>query len=98
VSLSCGSVNFGDALIGTVVLRSITIENSTNTPAFYQFLTESNSIFQIDKPWGTINACSVISLTLKFSATEAINYYRRIYCIVENQDGLVIIYFSCLVC
>jgi hypothetical protein len=67
----------------------LTIQNTTNSISFYQFLTEKNGVFRIDKPFGTLKPFSSLVLTLKFSATEPINYYKRIFCLVENQDGLV---------
>ncbi len=89
VFLSAKSLNFGDVLIGNVSARSITLENTSNTVAFYQFLCESNGTFRLDKPWGTVGPNSSLSLTVRFSGNETINYYRRIYCLVDNQDALV---------
>ncbi|KAI9319548.1 hypothetical protein BDR26DRAFT_905030 [Obelidium mucronatum] len=56
----------------------------------HQFLTEPNSLFRIDKPWGMINPHTSVALTVKFSPTEPINYHRRVYCLVENQDAIFI--------
>jgi hypothetical protein len=89
VTLSTQIVNFNDVSAGTTATRAITIHNSANTPAFYQFLAEPNGVFRIDKPYGTLNPNSSLALTIRFSAMEPINYYRRIYCLVDNQDGLV---------
>ena len=87
--MSSQIVNFGDVLAGETVTRALTIHNTTNSVSFYQFLTEKNGTFRIDKPFGTLNPNSSVVLTLKFAANEPINYYKRIYCLVENQDGLV---------
>ncbi|KAJ3413734.1 hypothetical protein HDV05_007637 [Chytridiales sp. JEL 0842] len=90
VTFNTQIVNFNDVPAGTTVTRPLYIQNSCTTPAFYQFLAEPNSIFRIDRPWGVINPHSSVALTIKFSPTEPINYYRRLYCLVEHQDGLYV--------
>ncbi|KAI8822927.1 uncharacterized protein EV422DRAFT_585444 [Fimicolochytrium jonesii] len=90
VTLSTEVVNFNDVPAGTTVTRALHLANDSGTSAFYQFLVEPNSIFRIDKPYGTINPHSSVALTIKFSASEPINYYRRVYCLVEHHDGLVL--------
>ncbi|KAJ3030918.1 UNVERIFIED_CONTAM: hypothetical protein HDU68_007279 [Siphonaria sp. JEL0065] len=90
VKLNTNLVNFNDVSAGTTCMRPIYIQNTTPVPAFYQFLIEPNSIFRIDKPWGTINPNTSVALTIKFSPTEPINYHRRVYCLVEHQDGIYI--------
>ncbi|KAJ3049787.1 hypothetical protein HK097_009215 [Rhizophlyctis rosea] len=90
VSLSTTVVNFNDSPAGTTVTRAMYIVNNAATPAFYQFLSEPNSIFRIDKPWGTINPQSSVALTIRFSPTEPLNYWRRVYCLVEHQDALFV--------
>ncbi|KAJ3173570.1 hypothetical protein HDU88_002656 [Geranomyces variabilis] len=90
VTLNTSVVNFNDVPASSTVNRALFVQNHSATPAFYQFLVEAESIFRIDKPSGTINANSSVALTIKFSAVEPINYYRRIYCLVEHQDGLIL--------
>jgi hypothetical protein len=93
VSLSTSLVNFNDVSEGSEVMRALHLHNQSSTPAFYQFLAEANSVFRIDKLCGTINPNSSIALTIKFSPKDAINYYRRIYCLIENQGAIVGSYF-----
>ncbi|KAJ3300829.1 hypothetical protein HK104_000022 [Borealophlyctis nickersoniae] len=88
VTLNTKIINFNDVPAGTTVTRALYIQNNAATTAFYQFLTEPTSIFRIDKPWGTINPLSSVALTVKFSPMEPLNYWRRVYCLVEHQDGL----------
>ncbi|ORY53838.1 hypothetical protein BCR33DRAFT_674998 [Rhizoclosmatium globosum] len=90
VKLNTNLVNFNDVPAHSTCMRPIYIQNTTPVPAFYQFLTEPNSIFRIDKPWGTIQPNSSVALTIKFSPTEPINYHRCVYCLVEHQDGMYI--------
>ncbi|KAJ3381899.1 hypothetical protein HDU84_004761 [Entophlyctis sp. JEL0112] len=90
VSLNTSLVNFNDVVAGSSCTRPIYLQNDSQIAAYYQFLAEHHSTFFIDKPSGTINANSSIALTVKFSPTEPINYYRRVYCLVENQDGIYI--------
>ncbi|KAI9333355.1 hypothetical protein DFJ73DRAFT_963215 [Zopfochytrium polystomum] len=90
VSMNTSVVNFNDVPAGTTVTRPLYLQNAAATTAFYQFLTEQNSIFRIDKPWGTIGPNSSVALTIRFSPAEPINYYRRVYCLVEHQDGIYV--------
>ncbi|KAJ3093236.1 hypothetical protein HK100_006746, partial [Physocladia obscura] len=90
VQLSSNLVNFNDVLAGSSSTRPIYIQNSASISAFYQFLAEPNSTFRIDKPSGIINPNSSIALTVKFTPKEPINYHRRVYCLVEHQDGIYI--------
>ena len=89
IILSPQTVNFHDVLAGTNVTRALHLQNLSSIPAFYQFQTESTSVFGIDKPWGTISPNSSIVLTVKFSCIEPINYYRRVYCLIEHKDAIV---------
>ncbi|KAI9203276.1 uncharacterized protein BJ171DRAFT_600142 [Polychytrium aggregatum] len=90
VTLNTNLINFEDCEEGTNNLRAMYIQNHTNIPAYYQFLTEQNSIFRIDKISGTINPNTSVALTVRFTPKEPINYYRRVYCLVEHQDGLFV--------
>ncbi|KAI8923507.1 hypothetical protein BC831DRAFT_417141 [Entophlyctis helioformis] len=90
VTLNPDIVNFHDTQAGSTITRALYLQNHTSTPAFYQFLTEVNSTFRIDKPWGTINPNSSVALTVKFSPVEPINYHRRVYCLVEHQDAIFV--------
>ncbi|KAJ3320632.1 hypothetical protein HDV06_005150 [Boothiomyces sp. JEL0866] len=53
-----------------------------------KFLIEKSSTFKIDKQSGVIGPNSVIPLQVKFCPKEPINYYRRVYCLIENQDAI----------
>ncbi|KAI8823829.1 hypothetical protein BJ741DRAFT_634238 [Chytriomyces cf. hyalinus JEL632] len=90
VSLNTSLVNFNDVQANTTCMRPIYIQNDAAVTAFYQFLTEPNSLFRIDKPWGTIGPNSSVALTIRFTPKEPINYYRRVYCLVEHQDALYV--------
>ncbi|KAJ3105560.1 hypothetical protein HDU97_007902 [Phlyctochytrium planicorne] len=88
VVLNTNLINFNDVIANSTVIRPLYIQNQSPVPAFYQFLSEPKSTFKIDKPWGTINPNSSVALTITFCPNEPINYYRRVYCLVEHQDGL----------
>ncbi|KAJ3221474.1 hypothetical protein HK099_003484 [Clydaea vesicula] len=90
VSFTSSIINFNDVPENTTVMRALHIHNHSATTAFFQFLTEPNSTFKIDKISGTINPNSSLPLTIKFQPKEALNYYRRVYCLVENQDAIVL--------
>ncbi|KAI8813741.1 hypothetical protein BJ742DRAFT_377453 [Cladochytrium replicatum] len=90
VSLNTQLVNFNDVPAESVTMRALYIQNHSETTAFYQFLVEPNSVFHFDKPSGSIGPQSSVALTIKFSPLEPINYYRRLYCLVEHQDALYV--------
>ncbi|KAJ3020998.1 hypothetical protein HKX48_009403 [Thoreauomyces humboldtii] len=90
VTLNTSVVNFNDVQATTTVTRALFVQNHSSTVAFYQFLVEPLSVFRIDKPSGNIGPNSSVALTVKFSAVEPINYYRRVYCLVEHQDALTL--------
>ncbi|KAI9141425.1 hypothetical protein BKA69DRAFT_1166792 [Paraphysoderma sedebokerense] len=90
VTLSTAIINFGDVEAGNSISRAIHLTNNTNIAAYYQFQTEPNAIFRIDKVGGTIGPNTSIPLTIKFSPREPINYYRRVFCLIENQDALFV--------
>ncbi|KAJ3182506.1 hypothetical protein HDU85_002604 [Gaertneriomyces sp. JEL0708] len=90
VTLNTTCVNFNDVPAGTTVTRALYIQNHSAISAYYQFLTDANSIFKFDKPYGAINPNSSVALTVKFTPKEPINYWRRMYCLVEHQDGLTL--------
>lgn len=89
LALSTTSINFGDLKSRETVARAFHLTNSANCPANFQFCIEPNATFQIDKLSGVINPNSTLVMMIKFTPTESINYYRRIYILVENQDALV---------
>ena len=90
VSLEPNLLNFNDIPAGSSVIRTFSMKNESNIPTSFQFLIEKNSTFKVDKLYGTIGPNSVISLQVKLCPNEPINYYRRVYCLVENQDAIYI--------
>ncbi|KAH6577222.1 hypothetical protein BASA60_004157 [Batrachochytrium salamandrivorans] len=83
-------VNFHDISANSTVTRALHLQNNSSTAALYQFQSEPESTFRIDMPSGTIGPNSSVSLAVKFSPTEPINYHRRVYCLVEHQDALFV--------
>ena len=88
MTLEPNLLNFNDIPAGNSVVRTFCLRNDSNISTNYQFLVEKNSTFKIDKLYGTIGPNSVVSLQVKLAPTEPINYYRRVYCLVENQDTI----------
>lgn len=83
-------VNFNDVPAKTSITRAFTLRNDSSISAHYQFLVEKNSTFKIDKLSGTIGPNSIISLQVKMCPLEPINYHRRVYCLVDNQDTIFV--------
>jgi hypothetical protein len=90
VSVEPSVLNFNDIPAGTTVTRVFYLKNDANTTASYQFNIDKSSSFQLDKQCGTIGPHSVIPIQVKICPVDPMNYYRKIYCLVENQDAIAI--------
>lgn len=90
VSLSTNSINFGDVRRGGYVQKQITITNTSNIPAWFQFDTEKDGVFRFDKTSGVIGPQKSLFVTIRFSPTKPINYYKRVFVLLRNQASLVI--------
>lgn len=90
VSLSCSVLNFGDVNTGTTLSRAMSISNDSDFPTYYQFDLPSDATFNVSKPSGVIGKHSKIDFTVKFSPTECMNYWRPVFCLVENHKVLAV--------
>jgi hypothetical protein len=52
---------------------------------------DKNGSFMIEKPFGVIGPNSSVPLQFKICPVEPMNYYRRVYCLVEDQDAIVFV-------
>mmetsp|Transcript_15768 Transcript_15768/g.37278 ORF Transcript_15768/g.37278 Transcript_15768/m.37278 type:complete len:1920 (+) Transcript_15768:72-5831(+) len=88
VHLEPRSVNFGDVALGNKSAKTIFLKNATNAPAKFVFMTDPNSAFQFSRKEGIIPAQSQVFVDLRFTPQDPINYYKRIFCLVQNQRPL----------
>ncbi|XP_041374433.1 cilia- and flagella-associated protein 65-like [Gigantopelta aegis] len=89
VQLTAKTVNFMQIDIGQCGTRTIDIVNNSDMDATYQFVIDCNeSVFKFDNVSGVLKPESRKTLILKFYPQHPINYYRRVTCLVHNQDPL----------
>eukprot|EP01116_Phalansterium_solitarium_P004697 TRINITY_DN1576_c0_g1_i1.p1 TRINITY_DN1576_c0_g1~~TRINITY_DN1576_c0_g1_i1.p1 ORF type:complete len:1421 (-),score=622.22 TRINITY_DN1576_c0_g1_i1:141-4403(-) len=88
VTLSVASIDFGSVTAGTVVSKVLTISNQSYDPATVQFLTEPNGVFKFDLPHSeaTVRHLSSLDVKVSFVAQEPMNYYKRVYMLVANEE------------
>ncbi|XP_006820550.2 cilia- and flagella-associated protein 65-like [Saccoglossus kowalevskii] len=91
VSLSNKVVNFSRIDSGEQQTRTLTITNKSDVDATYEFLIDCyESVFKFEKQSGLLQSGASDTIIMHFVPREAINYYRRITCLVQNQDPLFV--------
>ncbi|XP_048390683.2 cilia- and flagella-associated protein 65 isoform X2 [Stegostoma tigrinum] len=89
VSLGHLKLNFGCVFLGETVTYATEISNTSDVPTFYQFEIDCRqSVFVIDRPCGVLGGESTERLRVTFRPSHAINYYRRVACLIHHQDPL----------
>lgn len=77
------------------VAKSFKIFNNTEVPAAFQFMIDCNqSVFKLDITCGLLPGKGSQTIVLHFSPSKPINYYRRLTCLVQNQDPICIDLFG----
>lgn len=80
---------------GKFVAKSFKIFNNTEVPAAFQFMIDCNqSVFKLDITCGLLPGKGSQTIVLHFSPSKPINYYRRLTCLVQNQDPIFIDLFG----
>ncbi|XP_072436052.1 cilia- and flagella-associated protein 65 [Chiloscyllium punctatum] len=89
VALAHLKLNFGCVFLGETVTYATEISNTSDVPTYYQFEIDcSQSVFVIDRPCGELGGESTERLRITFRPSHAINYYRRVACLIHHQDPL----------
>ncbi|PRP79387.1 hypothetical protein PROFUN_12985 [Planoprotostelium fungivorum] len=88
LTFSTTSFNFGSVTVGTITSRILTVQNHSKEPAQIQFGMETRGIFGVDLKHSqtTINSKASAEIKFSFSPTEPMNYYKRIFIIVQHED------------
>ncbi|XP_022101804.1 cilia- and flagella-associated protein 65-like isoform X2 [Acanthaster planci] len=89
VSLGSKILNYGLISTGQSGARSVDVINTSSVAAVFQFMIDSNgSAFKFSVHCGKIEANTTQTISVHFKPTHPINYYRRVTCVVQNQDAL----------
>ncbi|KAJ3087435.1 hypothetical protein HK102_011114 [Quaeritorhiza haematococci] len=89
-SSGSSSSHDADAIASTTYFHFSKTEGAVGTgkKSKITFALEPAAAFRIDKLSGTVPPQSSIPMTIRFVPAEPINYYRRIYCLVEHEDAI----------
>lgn len=86
MSLSVDTLNFSLINVGESATKTFEIYNNSPAHTVYQFKIDcSESVFKFDRTGGELGPGERRKHVVKFWPTHAINYYRCINCVVENQ-------------
>ena len=80
------SLNFRDAHVGETVSRVLFLRNDSELPAAFCFNADDTGIFKFDRTRGVIPPHFETSVLLRFSPQKPGNFYRRIFCLIENAQ------------
>eukprot|EP01018_Ginkgo_biloba_P029313 Gb_05147 [translate_table: standard] len=88
VKISCLSLDFGSLEPGKSSSHSISLKNYSIVHVSYQFITEELGVFHFHKSKGVIRPRSTITQLIEFRPTVPANYYKRVFCILQDQYPL----------
>lgn len=91
VELSASKIDFGDVEVGTTTVKSITVSNRSPCPTYYQFEMADEGFLSSDKRQGFLDAFASVMVPIRFSPLSPMVYYKRLYCLLENHDAMVIL-------
>ncbi|CAH3043041.1 unnamed protein product, partial [Porites evermanni] len=95
VVLDSDYLDMGVVESGKFVAKSFKIFNNSDVPAAYQFMIDcSQSVFKLETTCGLLSGKGSETIVIRFAPTNPINYYRRLTCLVQNQDPLLIDLFG----
>ena len=95
VTLGVRSLNFGDTPENEVVVKHFNITNHSWVPAQFQWVgLHPGCGFEFVTPCGEVPGRDKVhkgslTCTVRFNPQEAMNYYRRCYCLINNQNTLL---------
>eukprot|EP01012_Entosiphon_sulcatum_P037018 TRINITY_DN4733_c0_g1_i2.p1 TRINITY_DN4733_c0_g1~~TRINITY_DN4733_c0_g1_i2.p1 ORF type:complete len:1708 (-),score=201.52 TRINITY_DN4733_c0_g1_i2:8-5131(-) len=97
VSVSTHTLHFGDVEVGHKVSKTFTLLNHSHVPTEFQFLgVDPGCAFVFQPEQGLVPPCDkwhkgTAQITVTFQpnsqTTTAQLYYRRVFCLVHNQQG-----------
>ncbi|CAH1790082.1 unnamed protein product [Owenia fusiformis] len=89
VTLTKKALNFFQIDSGQTGTKVVEIVNDSDNEATFKFMIDCNeSVFKVDKLSGVLAPYTKVKVIILFKPLHPINYYRRIACVVHNQDPL----------
>lgn len=101
VKLSLTNINFGDVHLGALKVdgtrdppthkRSFQVINGSDVPVDYYFDASADGMFGFSNTQGSIKPHSYENIIVSFTPRyDAVNFYKRVTCLVKNQGSLFI--------
>ncbi|XP_041477861.1 LOW QUALITY PROTEIN: cilia- and flagella-associated protein 65-like [Lytechinus variegatus] len=91
VTLGSQVLNFGLLNLGDSATRTLDIINQSDVAAYYQFMIDGEqSVFELSVQCGKVEPHTTQTLIITFTPSHPINHYRRVTCLVQNQDPLFV--------
>ena len=84
------SINFGSVEVGKAQSRAVFVENTSEAALAFQFVTDDGGSFTLSKYQGVLPAKLEIPVKFTFSPDRPINYYRRLFLLVEGRTPLFV--------
>ena len=77
--------SFGDAEVGKMESRIFSLVNESSRNVSFSFVADPDSIFVISPLAGKIKARKDVSVKLSFSPSRPINFFRRVFVLIEDS-------------
>ena len=84
------SINFGSIPVGKKCDRAVFLSNDSDRPLHFQFVCDHGGVFTLSKYRGVLPAKLEIPVKFTFSPDRPINYYKRLFLIVEHRLPLFV--------
>ncbi|EQC35106.1 hypothetical protein SDRG_07340 [Saprolegnia diclina VS20] len=84
------SVNFRDVRVGETATRVLYLRNEAAIPVRFHLVSAANGIFGVSKVAGEIPPLLEASVLLTFAPLSPGNYYRRLFCLLQNQATMFV--------
>lgn len=79
---------------GATPSKTLYLENHSDLPLHYQFLTEPGGVFTLTRPHGTVRPHSMAHTGVKFCGSAPGNYFQRIVCLVKVRACVCLCVFE----
>ena len=91
ITFSSHSIDFGSIELGSTSTKTLIVRNTSSDICAIQFITEPYGLFKIDLPHAEalIPARGSVEVKVTFTPSQPINLYKRIFCLVKNEDPVV---------
>ncbi|XP_071497349.1 cilia- and flagella-associated protein 65-like [Diadema antillarum] len=91
VTLGSSVLNFGLLNLGESSTRTLDIINQSDVAASYQFMLDcQESVFEMSVQCGKVEPHTTQTIIVNFTPFHPINHYRRVACVVQNQEPLFV--------